>query len=253
MYALYLGLLFLVQRWMIFPGQFRDPPDISTAVLDATGGRALSSARAGKSWWFAGDPHRPALAVFHGNGEIIEDWLATAANLRSQGYNVLLVEYPGYGGSPGAPTHTTLIENARRAMNEAKPLHDGPWIAVGISLGTGVATALARDGSFDAVALIAPYSSMTAMATRRLAPGFLVRDRFDNLAALHGFIKPVLIIHGKKDRSIPPAMASQVAAVCAGPVDLRLLDSHGHQSVLGGDVLDIVTTWVNQIFPLRQQ
>ena len=34
-------------------------------------------------------------------------------------------------------------------------------------------------------------------------PGFLARDKFDNLAAVSSYSSPVLVIHGKNDNIIP--------------------------------------------------
>ena len=43
------------------------------------------------------------------------------------------------------------------------------------------------------------------MASKLLAPKFLVRDPFDNLNAVKGYQKPVLVIHGRHDNIIPYA------------------------------------------------
>jgi fermentation-respiration switch protein FrsA (DUF1100 family) len=47
------------------------------------------------------------------------------------------------------------------------------------------------------------FTRVRAFTSRYLAPGFLVRDPFDNLAAVQNYQKPVLIIHGRNDTIIP--------------------------------------------------
>ena len=47
------------------------------------------------------------------------------------------------------------------------------------------------------------FVSARSFAAKYLAPGFLVRDPFDNLAAIKTYPGPVLIIHGKFDEVIP--------------------------------------------------
>ena len=41
------------------------------------------------------------------------------------------------------------------------------------------------------------------MAAKYLAPGFLVRDPFDNLSVVKRYRHPILIIHGRRDDIIP--------------------------------------------------
>jgi fermentation-respiration switch protein FrsA (DUF1100 family) len=47
-------------------------------------------------------------------------------------------------------------------------------------------------------------------------PWFLVRDPFDNLAALGAFAGPVLIVHGERDAMIPVANARALHAAAKG-------------------------------------
>jgi len=49
------------------------------------------------------------------------------------------------------------------------------------------------------------------MARRHLLFGPLVRDPFDTLGAVGEFEGPVLVIHGREDRLIPPAHGSTLA------------------------------------------
>ena len=47
---------------------------------------------------------KPLLVHFHGNGELIHHWIPTWTPwIRDLGYEILYVEYPGYGHSEGQP------------------------------------------------------------------------------------------------------------------------------------------------------
>ena len=68
--------------------------------LEAGGGRTeawLLPARRGAG---AG----PLLIFAHGNGELIDHWVDAFGPARARGASALLVEYPGYGRSEGAPS-----------------------------------------------------------------------------------------------------------------------------------------------------
>ena len=249
LYLLYLLLLFLFQRAVIFPGQFREEPGITADELRFSGGRALSLPGGGKAWWFAGQPGRPVLAVYHGNGELIEDWWELATAWRETGHGVLLTEYPGYGGVPGPPNREGMLAHARAALDSVRAEATGPVIAIGVSLGSGVATALAGEDRFAGMILVAPFTSMEAMARRRLAPGFLVRDRFDNVPALRQLSIPVLLVHGDRDKQIPPSMSVTLRDAAAGPAELVLLEGAGHGGVLEGPFLATVERWLATNFP----
>jgi pimeloyl-ACP methyl ester carboxylesterase len=54
-----------------------------------------------------------------------------------------------------------------------------------------------------ALILESTFTSVAAFARSYGAPGLLVRDRFDNLAAVRRFTGPVLILHGEHDQTIP--------------------------------------------------
>jgi hypothetical protein len=153
----------------------------------------------------------------HGNGELIDDWRAPMEMLRRAGVHVLLVEFPGYAYSDGRPGRRALRETFAAAFDRlvAHPDVDPERIvAMGRSLGAGVAADLALERPVGALVLLSAFTSAGDMAWQSFrVPPFVVRDRFDNRRALATFDGPVLLFHGRSDDIIPFAHAERLAAL----------------------------------------
>lgn len=81
--------------------------------------------------------------------------------------NVLLTDYRGYGGNPGAPTEEGLAIDARAAREHVlgRPDVDSSRIVYfGESLGGAVAVRLAIEHPPSALILRSPFASMTLVA-----------------------------------------------------------------------------------------
>jgi uncharacterized protein len=214
----YWAFLFLVQRSLLFPapspaGAPPRPRDARQVWLPTPDGRV-------EAWYLprGGPASQPApLILFaHGNGELIDHWPDAFVEPRSWGYAILLLEYPGYGRSQGYPSEATITTAAVAAYDWARAqteLDSTQIVAYGRSLGAGAVCALLGLRPLAGVILEAPFTSVRAFAPRYGAPGFLVRDRFDNMTPLSRYRGPVLILHGAQDDIIPPAHGRALAAV----------------------------------------
>ncbi len=182
----------------------------------------------------------PTLILFHGNAQAALHLSSLAQALAEAGSHVLVAEYRGYGGCEGSPCEEGLLADGRAALAAAREHLDAApeeVVLVGLSLGTGVAAGLAGEGFGRGVALVAPFTSMTAMA-RRVAPEWLVslglRDRYPSLAALEGRDDlPVLVLHGTDDPLIPFAHGQEIVETL-GFERARLIPLEGiaHNDVL---------------------
>ena len=224
-YLLYGTLLFAVQRRMLYPGAMvqaaspQPPEGLSVRPV-----RLTTSVGAVDAWYLP--PARPggrvpAIVHAHGNAE----WMgAGAERFRSftrAGFAILLVEYPGYGTSDGRPSRETIAETMRAAWDwvAARPEVDSASVVGwGRSLGTGAITDLAGTRPLAGMILQSPYTRTAWFARQYLLPGFLVRDRFDNVAGVSAFDGPVLVFHGARDEVIPHAHGAAVAAAAPGGV-----------------------------------
>ena len=211
-YVVYSGYYFFMQRKIIYPRHIiRIPPDNSDSApgleriwLDTSSGRV-------ESWYLpASDSSAqlplPAMIIAHGNAELIDHWLPIVNQIREMGMSVLLVEYPGYGRSEGKPGEASLTETFITAYDSlvSRPEVDAARIVLlGRSVGSGAICALAGVRPSAAMILMSPYTSISALASDYYLPGFLAKDRFDNLNLIKSYVNPVLIVHGSSDRIIP--------------------------------------------------
>jgi pimeloyl-ACP methyl ester carboxylesterase len=172
-----------------------------------------------EAWLFPGKTAGPAPALIftHGNGELIDDWGTEMKGFSDMGLSVLLVEFPGYGLSQGRPSRKAIRETSRAAFHRlaSEPGVDGSRIvAWGRSLGGGAAADLAMDRPVAALILQSTFVSTSRMAWEAFrAPGFLVRDRWDNRRVVETFRGPILLMHGRTDEVIPFAHAETLAGV----------------------------------------
>lgn len=225
--AAYWALLFLAQRAMLFPapspaGAPSRPPDARQAWLPTPVGQV-------EAWYLppfaTGSRPVPLLLFAHGNGELIDYWPDAFDPPRQWGYGVLLLEYPGYGRSQGSPSEAAISAAALAAFDWAarQPDIDSTRVVgYGRSLGAGAICALLGQRPLAGLILEAPFTTIRAFAWRYGAPGFLVRDPFDNLTRLRRYHGPILILHGADDAIIPPTHSRTLAAA-APQAELHLL------------------------------
>jgi len=208
-YLAYCGLLFLIQRQMLFPrylietpSKDEDIPFVEKIWIETGAGKI-------EAWFLPPDlVNEPAPAVLfaHGNGELIDFWPHELKKINRFGIGVFLVEYPGYGRSEGTPSQKNITEAFNRAYDvliEREDVDPAKIILFGRSVGGGAVCTLAAQRPSAALILMSAFISVRSFAKRYLAPAFLIRDPFDNLSVVRDYKGPTLVIHGKFDEVIP--------------------------------------------------
>src|SRR5438128_1790379 len=175
----------------------------------------------------------PGLLWFYGNGETVAAIWPIVREFQPPGTAVLVVDYPGYGGSGGRATEPALYAAAEAgyATLATRPGVDPQRIYVyGRSLGSAVAIYTAARRPVAGLILESPFTSAAAMAKHhyRLVPRFLLHLSLDNLTTVKLVRCPILLFHGDADRLVPGAMGMAVAAAAPGPVEVVLLHGSGH-------------------------
>lgn len=206
-------LLFVFQRQLMFPRGLitpmgatpEKPPGLETIWLETRWGPTEA--------WFMPPASGPAstypVVIFaHGNAELIDFWIQELRPLNQMGLAVLLVEYPGYGRSRGRPSQASITDVFVTAYDRIRrhPNIDSQRIVLmGRSIGGGAVCQLAARRPAAAIILMSTFTSARSFAVKYLAPAFLVKDPFDNLAVLKTYQGPLLLIHGRYDDIIPIA------------------------------------------------
>lgn len=157
------------------------------------------------------EPARPAHAtaiVFHGNAGHAGHRNMYAAALVQLGVRVILAEYPGYGPRDGRVGEATFVADAQRIIELAHARFGAPLLLIGESLGAGVAAAAAAPNGdrIAALMLITPWDRLAHIAAHHYAwlpTSWLLRDRYDSVANLAAFDRPVLVVVAERDRIVP--------------------------------------------------
>lgn len=183
---------------------------------------------------------RPRALVFHGNAGMALHRGYYAGLLagfeRSGPWTVYIGEYPGYGPRAGAPGEAALVAAAVDAVDHLLAQDPEPLLIVGESIGGGVASAVVRqrpDG-VTALLLISPFDTLANVARHHmpwLPAGLLLRDRYDNRAALEGFREPLVVMSAGQDEIVPAALAEPLLRQHAGPTLHRVQETAGHNTL----------------------
>ncbi|WP_431823276.1 alpha/beta hydrolase [Burkholderia sp. F1] len=227
------GVVLMQDRLIYFP----EKAAIDDVVSD--GLRAWPSAEA-----FRGLVAEPAAAVrgtvvvFHGNAGHAGHRSYYAAALTRMGWRVILAEYPGYGPRDGTPREETLVADARQTIVLAHRRYGSPLLVVGESLGAGVvASAGARERDCIAgLMLITPWDTLEHVAAHHypwVPVKWLLHDRYDSVAHLASFGRPVVVVVAERDSIVPARFGEALYDALADPKQLIVVKSAEHNDWIG--------------------
>lgn len=222
-YMVFVGLLGLLQRKMIFAGA--DQPARPVAGLDEAGAERwwLDTPEGRVEAWFlpgkgaSADAPGPAVIIAHGNGEAIDDWLhGLPDRYRDAGISVLLPEYRGYGRLAGTPSQAHITADYAKfddRLAARDEVDAGRIFFHGFSLGGAVVASLARVRTPKALILQSTFTSIADMAKGFPfpVPRFIIRDPFDTIGEVRRLHVPMLIVHGRLDDVIPFSHGQKLA------------------------------------------
>jgi uncharacterized protein len=184
---------------------------------------------------------QPKGVVFflHGNGGDLSSWFSNADLYRRANFDVVMMDYRGYGKSTGKIESEAQLRADVRAvwLHFAPQYRDKKWVLFGRSLGTalaaGLSVELAQAGRApDATILVSAYQSMQAIAATHypIVPQALLRYPLRTQKAVAQMRSPLLFIHGEADTLIAPSH-SQALHLLAPASKLVLVPKAGHNDL----------------------
>jgi pimeloyl-ACP methyl ester carboxylesterase len=190
-------------------------------------------------WRRVTDPDAPTLVHFHGNGEVIADYVPEMADAFSElGVNPFFAEYRGYGASTGVPRMLAMLDDVD-AIFEA--VGGGRMVVYGRSVGSIYAIELVhRHPEIAALVLESGIADPLERILLRVQPSEVgstleemeqsAREHLNHRAKLEGYPNPVLVLHAEHDHLVPLDNAERLAAWSSG--DLRVFPRGDHNTIL---------------------
>ena len=255
----------LIRPHLFYTGDWHaDPPDgvafpHEEAAIFTADGLEL------QGWFFKQDRPAPTLLFCHGTSYNASDmWVtperARAFNdfLRGTGCNFLVFDYRGYGRNGGKATEEGTYTDAAAALGWLHAREDVDAATIffyGFSLGSGVATELAIREPSAGLILRAPFTSMRDMIIDwdarfrlplALAP-WLPITRYDNLSKIRRLDRPLLVMHGDADNTVPEAMGRRIFEAAPEPKRYVAFPGAGHSDLATEMIVPAISQFVDDV------
>jgi pimeloyl-ACP methyl ester carboxylesterase len=155
------------------------------------------------------------VVFFHGNKHNVEHYAKYPSFFTENGYEVWMIDYPGFGKSTGEISEAILYEQALLVFDSAREKTGSENIAVyGKSIGTGIASYVAAHRKCSQLILETPYYNIRKLASHYfpIYPSWPpARYQFPNDRHLKEVEEPVIIIHGTEDEVVPYEQGQKLA------------------------------------------
>ena len=147
------------------------------------------------------------ILYFHGNAGTLSRWGRVVQYHIGLGYDVVVMDYRGYGKSTGKRSQASMLADAQRFYDYTSEHYAQEQITVyGRSLGTGLATYVASVNHPKRLMLETPYHDLKSLAQRYypvFPVGLALRFNFKSNEYMKTVTCPVYIFHGTEDEVVP--------------------------------------------------
>ena len=170
-----------------------------------------------------------------GNSRSIKGWGKFAIDFTRIGYDVLMVDYRGFGKSTGKRTEESIKNDLQYVYDRVREqVPEKHIILYGRSLGSGFAAKLASVNRPRMLVLESPYYSLSRV-TKRYIPfmpvSLLLRFPVRTYKWLEYVSCPIKIIHGTNDKLIPFKTAVTLSKIRAKNTRLYSVIGGGHNNL----------------------
>lgn len=175
------------------------------------------------------------ILYFHGNSRSIKGWAKYAKDFYRYNYDVVLVDYRGFGKSTGKRSEHDMLKDMQFVYDTlAVEYTEHHIIVYGRSLGSGFAAKIASDNKPRYLILDAPYFNfrkvierfLPILPIRYLLRYHLRTDKWIRHVNCHTYI-----LHGTRDWLIPISNSEKLQAINPHKITLIRIEGGGHNNL----------------------
>ncbi len=170
-----------------------------------------------------------------GNTKNIKGWGKFAIDFTRLNYDVIMMDYRGFGKSTGKRTSDGLKHDIQYVYNLVKQqVPEERIIVYGRSIGTGFASMLAANNNPRLLILNSPIYSLERAVNRYLPwlpAKYFIRFNLPTYKYLRKVHCPIKIIHGSDDRLVPVKTAIELSEIQPDNTRLYIILKAGHIDV----------------------
>lgn len=219
------------------------------------------------SAWFlpARQAAKGTILFLHGNAENISTHLGSVYWMPERGYNVLLLDYRGYGASEGLPTLAGAqqdIDTAMRHLVARRDIDPRRIVLLGQSLGGALGLHYLAHNRYRehlrGAVIDSAFAGYQDIAREKLRSSWLtwplswtvalsVSDAYRPLDAAPQVAPiPLLLLHGGRDEVIPAQHTQRLFAAAREPKSLWIIEDAQHiQALNDAGVRDRLVEWLD--------
>lgn len=202
---------------------------------------ASASPRTVHGWYFHAAKPEALLIYFHGNGQNRSAHYAYTTAWLKQGFDVLIVDYSGYGESTTPSRFDLAIADVNATLHFAQTHYALPKIAMGASLGGALLINVLANEQFDLrLAIIdSTYASLPELMAYKLKqhwltwpiafmPYLLLSAAYDPISVVQKVQVPMLYLACSQDTVITPNASWQLFDATRSKRWFWLMQGCGH-------------------------
>ena len=237
-YVLVGFLFYLLQEHMIFMDgslpddhKFNFKSDFEEVYLEAPQEGRLHALH------FTVEAPKGVILYYHGNKTSLDRWGRVVQYHVGLGYDVVVMDYRGYGKSKGQRNMEMILADAQLFYDYTKTRYEEKDIVVyGRSLGSGIASYVAARNSPKQLILETPYYNFRQLV-QRYAPiypiGLFLEYNFKSNEYLQEATCPVAIFHGTSDWVVPYSHGERLyQSLPSGQGTLYTIPEGGHADLV---------------------
>ncbi len=170
-----------------------------------------------------------------GNSRSIKGWGKFAIDFNRLGFDVIMVDYRGFGKSTGKRSEKKIKDDLQKVYDVLKSRVREDFILIyGRSMGSGFAAKLASNNNPRMLILESPYYSMRKVAKRYvpfMTASLVLRFPLTTYKWIKYVECPIKIIHGTNDKLIPYKASLSLAKIKPEITRLYSVIGGGHNNL----------------------